>query len=308
MPLSFTERSTTAAAASTGARGATDLGLPPPEQLARGDFEMVIRRLADDLAFGSDASRLLGSGLEYAGSRVYEPGDPVRQLDWRRTARTGVAHVREYEALKRTAVHLVVDTSASMAVGSTARTKHDLAVWIAAAVGLVALRRLSPVAVVGAGERRVPSLPSLSRSDLHAALEPLRAKAFDERTSLAEQLDLATTRAERAGVFMVISDLHDPAALAAIRRTSRGHDCAVVHLVDPAEHAPLRAGVLRAREAETGRTFLASGRRALVDLERTRGDLLRSGADVLRLAVDRPFIPPLRRFLAARSASRRGRG
>lgn len=308
MPLSFTERSASGHAAPTRAGGAADLGLPPPEQLARGDFEMVVRRLADDLAFGSDASRLVGSGLEYAGSRVYAPGDPVRQLDWRRTARTGVAHVREYEALKRTAVHLVVDTSASMAVRSTSRSKHDLAVWIAAAVGLVALRRLSPVAIVGAGERRVPSTASLSRSDLHAALDPLRAHAFEEGTSLAEELDLATTRAERASVFIVISDLHDPAALAAIRRAGRAHDCAVVQLVDPAEAMPLRAGVVRAREAETGRTFLATGRRPLLDLERTRGELLRSGADLLRLVVDRPFIPPLRQFLAARGASRRGRG
>ena len=43
---------------------AGDLALPPPEQLARGDFDIVVRRLADDIAFGSDNSRLLGSGLE----------------------------------------------------------------------------------------------------------------------------------------------------------------------------------------------------------------------------------------------------
>ena len=91
-----------------GASGATgDLGLPPPEQLARGNFELVVRRLADDVAFGSDNSRLLGSGLEYAGSRPYVPGDSVRLLDWRLTARTARPYVREYEALKRTNVYLL---------------------------------------------------------------------------------------------------------------------------------------------------------------------------------------------------------
>ena len=305
MPLSITERTPTGPA--PAARG-SDLKLPPPEQLARGDFEMVVRRLADDLAFGSDASRLIGGGIEYAGSRPYVPGDPVRSIDWKRTARTGVAHIREYEALKRTTVHLVVDTSASMAVRSTARSKHDLAIWIASAVGLLALRRLSPVAIVGGGERSVPSHGTLSRGDLHSALEPLRRHAYDEGTSLTERLDLAVTRAERASVFIVLSDLHDPQCLAALRRASRGHDCAVVHLVDPAEVAPLRAGFMRVREAETGRPLLASGRRALLEAEAIRHELLRSGADVLRLATDRPFIPPLRHFLAARGASRRGRG
>ncbi|MDG1358807.1 MAG: DUF58 domain-containing protein, partial [Phycisphaerales bacterium] len=62
--------------------------LGPPEELAHGDFEMVVRRLADDLAFGTDTSLFTGSGLEYAQSRPYEPGDPVKQIDWRMSART----------------------------------------------------------------------------------------------------------------------------------------------------------------------------------------------------------------------------
>lgn len=153
------------------AASSTDLNLPAPESLARGDFDIVIRRLADDLAFGSDTSRLLGSGLEYASSRPYIPGDSVRLLNWRLTARTGRAYVREYEALKRTSVYIFIDTSASMAVRSVARSKHDLAIWIASALGLVAQRRMSPVALVGAGERTVALVASLSRNDLWQSLE-----------------------------------------------------------------------------------------------------------------------------------------
>ena len=77
--------------------------LGPPEELARGDFEMVIRRLADDLAFGTDTSLFTGSGLEYAQSRPYEPGDPIKQIDWRMTARASRTYVKEYEALKKRA-------------------------------------------------------------------------------------------------------------------------------------------------------------------------------------------------------------
>ena len=47
--------------------------LGPPDELSHGDFELVVRRLADDLAFGTDASRFVGSGLEYAQSRPYAP-------------------------------------------------------------------------------------------------------------------------------------------------------------------------------------------------------------------------------------------
>ena len=286
----------------------TDLDLPAPESLARGDFDIVIRRLADDLAFGSDTSRLVGSGLEYASSRPYIPGDSVRLLNWRLTARTGRAFVREYEALKRTSAYILVDTSASMAVTSTVRSKHDLAVWIASALGLVAQRRMSPVAVVGAGERSVPLVASLSRNDLWNTLEPLRARDFAEGTRLGERLKEAATRATRASLFVVLSDLHDPDAVPAIRHAAQKHDVAVVHLLDPTETRPLRAGFFRGREAETGRAFLGTGRTQFGDPDGTRAELLRSGADYLRLATDQPFLAPLRHFLGSRGLLTRGRG
>ncbi|MFM7050682.1 MAG: DUF58 domain-containing protein [Planctomycetota bacterium] len=290
------------------APSSTDLDLPAPESLARGDFDIVIRRLADDLAFGSDASRLVGSGLEYASSRPYIPGDSVRLLNWRLTARTGRAFVREYEALKRVSAHLFVDTSASMAVRSTARSKLDLAVWIASALGLVALRRMCPVAVVGAGERSVPAEASLSRTDLWRALEPLRAHRFDEGTSLATRLREAAARATRASLFVVLSDLHDQGAVGAITTAAQRHDVSVIHLVDPTEARPLRAGFFRAREAETGRAFLGTPRTRFADPEARRDEVLRTGADYLRLSTDEPFVPPLRHFLASRGFLTRGRG
>lgn len=292
----------------TALSASTDLDLPAPESLARGDFDIVIRRLADDLAFGSDTSRLVGSGLEYASSRPYIPGDSVRLLNWRLTARTGKPFVREYEALKRTVVYLFVDTSASMSVASTARSKHDLAVWIASALGLVAQRRMSPVALVSGGTREAPVVASLGRSDLWQAIEPLRARGFDETTSLGARIRRVAQRATRASAMFVLSDLHDPDAIPAIRHAAQKHDCSVIHLVDPAETKPLRAGFFRGREPETGRRFLGTGSTVLANADAMRDELLRSGADYLRLETDKPFIPALRHHLCGRGALTRGRG
>jgi uncharacterized protein (DUF58 family) len=238
----------------------TDQLLPPPEELAHGDFEMIVRRLADELSFGTDNSLFVGSGLEYASSRPYQPGDSVRMLNWRLTARTGRPFVKEYEALKRTCIYILVDTSASMSVRSTDLSKHQIAVWIAAAVGFVGQRRLSPVALVGAGERVTRLVPSLLRNDLRRALDPLRLGTFAEFTRLAERLEELNARVPRSSVFVVLSDLHDPGALDAIRHASQKHECIVIHTVDPAETGALRAGFFRGRESETGRPFLAHSR------------------------------------------------
>ena len=285
----------------------TSATLPPPEDLARGDFEMVVRRLADDLAFGADNSLFVGGGLEYASSRPYQPGDSVRMLNWRLTARTGKPFVKEYEALKRTCVYVVLDTSASMSVSSTPLTKHGVAVWVAAAVGLVAQRRLSPVALMGAGERTTPLVPSLLRSDLWRALEPLRRGDFSEGTRVAERLAQLSNRAPRRSVIVVVSDLHDPAALGALRHAAQKHDCVVVHTIDPAEAGGLRAGFFRGREAETGADFLGHSGTAWAGAETIRVDLARCNADYIDLRTDVPFIALLRRFLAARGHQARGR-
>lgn len=282
--------------------------LKKPDELARGDFELVVRRLAEDIVFGADASMFIGGGLEYAGSRPYQPGDPVRALNWRLTARTGRPFVKEYEALKRTCLYVVVDTSGSMAVASGPRSKHDLAVWIAAGLGLVGQRRMSPVAIVGGGGRETRVEPSLARGDLWRALEPLRTPDNAEPTMLAQRLRALTGRVERSSVIAVLSDLHDPGSLGALRRAAQGNDCIVIHLRDPAEAGGLGAGFVRGREAETGAVFTAHSGTRWAAPDEIKADLARAGIDYLRLDVDKPFIPALRHFLSSRGGLMGNRG
>ena len=244
----------------------------------------------------------MGSGLEYAQSRPYEPGDSIASLDWKISARTGTPYVKEYDTLKRVPVQVVVDTSGSMVTSSGPLSKYAQATWIAAAIGMVAQRRMSPTRLIGGGTRQLPSQTSLSRGALQQSIEALRHPDLEEKTRLGEALDWVRATTLQRSVVFVLSDLHDPDAIDACRRLSQGHDVAVLEFQDPVESGLNRGGFYRGTEAETGRSFLGSPRTQWgIDPEKgRRGELAEGGIDHLLLKTDQDFISPVRRFLSDR--------
>ncbi|MCK6447373.1 MAG: DUF58 domain-containing protein [Planctomycetes bacterium] len=263
-------------------------------------FALAVRKLADGLAYGVDRSPFVGSGLEFAQARPYQEGDSIRAIDWRVTARTGKHFVREYETPKSVPCYLLIDTSASMTVASSETSKYELALHVAGGLAFAALDRASPVGVVGVGERAVRVGLSPSRDRVMQWLLELRRYRFDERTSLAARIaELAPSLAQRS-LVVVLSDLHEPAAVGAIKRLGQRHDCLVLRFVDPAERTLRGAGLLRAREAETGREFVTHGRARWSDPTAWSADFRRAGIDELLIHVGEPFESRLRELLRNR--------
>ena len=269
-------------------------------------FVVAVKRLADSLSYGTDKSPFLGSGVEYVQSRPYQPGDPIRSIDWRVTGRTGKYFVKEYEAPKRMPAYLLIDTSASMTVSSQALSKYAWALQIAGGIAFACLDRVSPVGVLGVGERDFKLRPSLSRDQVMQWLHKLRHFRYDEKTSLGKRVSELTPSLANHSLLVILSDLHDPTAVPAIKLAGQRHDCVVIQLADPAEADLRGGGFFHAREAETGKSFVTHGRRTWLEGEEVAQDLKRGGIDHIVLPTDEPIAHKLRTFMQARGLLGRG--
>ena len=230
---------------------------PMPDALLRA-LDVNIQRRVEGLLAGDYRSALLGDGTELAQVRPYVPGDDVRLIDWNVTARTGEPHVRVLFAERVLVTWVVLDTSASMAFGTTDRRKADVAEGVALAIGHVATRRGNRLGLVTFGDSSPHSSPPRQgRVGLIGLLTALRREDDEARvgaTSLGEALTRTGALARQRALVVVVSDFRGPQDWRRPLLALAGkHDVVAVEIRDPLEQRLPNAGELWLVDPETGR-------------------------------------------------------
>ena len=88
---------------------------------------------------GPHLSRYRGRGMDFDESRIYFPGDDIRTMDWKVTARTGVAHSKVYKEERERPVFMLVDFGPSMFFGTQIAFKSVVAAQTAAILSWAAV-------------------------------------------------------------------------------------------------------------------------------------------------------------------------
>jgi uncharacterized protein (DUF58 family) len=260
-----------------------------------------------------------GSSVEFSEYREYVPGDDPRRLDWRAYARSDRYYVKEFEAETNLRLRLVVDGSGSMAFGSGALARIDVARRIAAALGWLALAQGDAVGLSileGGGVRDIPA----RRNAAHLAviLETLGEVRPRGGTRLAAGLHEVAESIPRRGVVVIISDLFvAPEELRDCFQhlRFRRHDVAVFQLLDPLEISFDLPSQMRFVDLEGGPPLTAEppaiARRYREAFERHSAALriaVREAAvDYHLVRLDEPFEAAVARFLVGRAPKGPGR-
>jgi uncharacterized protein (DUF58 family) len=118
---------------------------PRPEALRR------LLRPGETQAFaGNEVSRLKGEGIEFADIRPFQPGDRVRRINWRVSARRGELHVNEMRPERNADVVLFLDTFTELR-DTAGSSSLGMVVRAAASLAGAYLRRRDRVGLVGFG-------------------------------------------------------------------------------------------------------------------------------------------------------------
>ena len=102
----------------------------------------LARRRSVAVRSGGNTSRWRGRGVDFRESRIYQPGDEIRHMDWRVTARSGKPHTKLFEEEREQGLLLAMDFNPGMRFGTRVRFKSvqaaraaALLAWMGSAAG-----------------------------------------------------------------------------------------------------------------------------------------------------------------------------
>ncbi|RAU84352.1 DUF58 domain-containing protein [Pontibacter arcticus] len=103
------------------------------------DLPLLAKTVVEGFLAGQNQSLRRGAGLEFSQYRSYQPGDDLRQLDWKMFARSDRYYIREAEVDTNITVRFILDGSASMAhEDANGISKMDYARFLVASLAYLA--------------------------------------------------------------------------------------------------------------------------------------------------------------------------
>jgi len=283
-------------------------------------FSFLPRQPVHSILAGRHASRLRGRGLNFEEIRRYLPGDDIRNMDWRVTARLRSPHVRVYTEERERSVLLLVDQRITMFFGSQRNMKSVTAAECAALGAWRVLSQKDRIGAVVFNDREViEHRPHRSQARVMEILQTIvrqnQALSLKARIpSRPGMLNEALRRAERLAthdflVCVITDGTNDDEAETNRLMTSiaQHNDVLVGFIYDPFETDLPDAGPLvmsdgtRQLEVDTSRRALRESFRDTFAEKRaqTRRFLLHREVPVLPVSTAEDVATQLRRHLSA---------
>jgi uncharacterized protein (DUF58 family) len=121
-------------------------------------LELVAKIIVEGFMSGSNKSQSIGSGQEFSQYRSYEPGDDLRQLDWKMYGRTERYYIKQAEIETNITVKFMLDASHSMDYEESGLNKFQYAKVMIAALAYLARKQSDTFGLYTVNDRHIRSI------------------------------------------------------------------------------------------------------------------------------------------------------
>ncbi|WP_088183940.1 DUF58 domain-containing protein [Sphingobium sp. Z007] len=290
--------------------------IPPDVRSRLRGLRLVTRRAVGSHGLGLHQSNSRGAGLEFAQYRAYEPGDELRQIDWKLYARSDKFFVREAERESPVAVWILIDASGSMGQADATRPDYrrlDAAKGITAAIAELALKQGDRFGFMALGDAGLALLPPATGARQRDRLLLDLLTVHPARGFAAEaQLGPVWERIGAHDLVILLSDCFDEGAVAlAEKLAAAGRETLVIEMLTVAERDFPFDGGYRFHDPETGEQLLGDGAALRAGFIARFGEaraalhtrLDSAGIRHVAHVLDEPIDLPLRRLFSAHGAA-----
>ncbi len=185
-----------------------------------------------------------GRGMEFSEVRAYLPGDDIRNIDWRITARMGRPYTKMFREERDRNVYIILDLDPAMYFGSQGQLKARFASLIAASCAWQAFNMKDKVGgLIILGDTPIRHQPGGVRKDVLAWIQKvydayeLGLRRTDFSFTIGDAIKLLNSRARPGSVFHIISDFYrlDDTAWLYLRRLNKSHTVRTYQVYDHLE-------------------------------------------------------------------------
>ncbi len=233
------------------------------EALARlNRFQLSSKSIVEGFLVGLHKSPYHGFSAEFSDHRQYNPGEPLKDMDWKVLAKTERYYVKRYEEETNLRSYILLDHSKSMYYASSEGSKMDYATRLAGALAWLMISQKDAAGLYTFNHKISSSLaPKAIRSYTAQIFARLLELQAEDRTDILSPLHQIAELIRKRSLVIVISDLLDDPdrVLEALKHfRTRHHEVLVFHIIDRQEESFVFKRETEFVDSETGEKVTVS--------------------------------------------------
>jgi len=283
------------------------------------NIEITTGILVKGLQSGLHLSVFRGQGVEFTDIREYVPGDDIRSIDWKVTARSERPFVKEFREDRDQTFYIALDISGSGLFGSRV-TRQRVMIQVLASLGFAALRNNDRVGLFLFSDRVEKFIPARrGRKHLISLLNAAISHTPESRgTDISGALHFLGLALQRQSSIIILSDFIAPPFEKEIQLLAGRHEVIAARVTDPRELDLPDIGFIELEDPETGEQVLADTSdaafreryRDIAEIEEKHFSAVLAAARVpgIRIFTTESYEIPIRRFFLGLKKKRNSHG